>query len=87
MKLHGSNLKFRLKTVSETEVYKILKSLKAKKSYGVDGITSEILNLGAEVLVVPLTYIINFSIVTENIPLTGNYLRLSLYIKKETRKN
>ena len=32
------------------------------------GITSEVLELGAEVLVVPLTYIINFSIVTGKYP-------------------
>ena len=63
-KLHGSNLKFTIKTVSESEVLKIMKSLKPKKSYGIDGITAEVLKLGAEVLVVPLIYIINYSIVT-----------------------
>ena len=67
-KLHDCNLKFSLKTVSESEVLKILKSLKPKKSYGIDGITAEVLKLGADVLVVPLTYIINFSIVTGKHP-------------------
>ena len=67
-KLQGSNLRFTLKTVTENEVLKIIKSLKPKKSYGFDGITSEVLELGAEVLVVPLTYIINFSIVTGKYP-------------------
>ena len=63
-KLHHLDLKFHLKTVSENEVLKILKSLKPKKSYGFDGITSEVLKLGADVLVVPLTYMINYSILT-----------------------
>ena len=47
---------------------KELKSLKAKKSYGCDGISSEVLKLGAEVLVAPLTYIINFSILSGKYP-------------------
>ena len=63
-KLHGSNLKLRLKTVSEKEVLKILKKLKPKRSYGLNGISSEIMKVGAEILVVPLTYIINTSILT-----------------------
>ena len=57
-----------MKTVHESEVLKILKSLKPKKSYGLDGISSEILKLGAEALKVPLTYIINFSILTGKFP-------------------
>ena len=66
-KLHGSSLKFKLRTVSEKEVIKVMKSLKPKKSHGIDGITSEVLKLGAEVLAVPSTYIIN-SIVTGKFP-------------------
>jgi hypothetical protein len=54
-KLRGSNLKFNLKTVSEQIVQKILRQFKPKKSCGIDGITSEILKIGSEVLVVPLT--------------------------------
>ena len=68
IKLQGSKLNFRLKTVSEDKVLAIMKSLKSKKSHGHDGITSEILKLGAEVLVVPLTYIINTSILTGKYP-------------------
>ena len=58
-KLNGSNLKFNLKTVQEKEVLSILKSLTAKQSCGHDGISSEILKLAADILVVPLTHIIN----------------------------
>ena len=49
----------RVKAVDEKEVLKILKALKYKKSYGNDGITSEVLKLATEVLVVALAYIIN----------------------------
>ena len=54
-----SNLNFKLKTVKEIEVLKVIKSLKTKKSFGDDGISSEVLKLGANILVVPLTFIIN----------------------------
>ena len=54
--------------VKEFEVLKIIKQLKSKKSCGQDGITSEIPKLGAKVLVVPLTYIINNSILTGKYP-------------------
>ena len=46
----------------------ILKALKPKKSFGIDGISSEILKIGSEVLVVPLTYIVNCSITTGKYP-------------------
>ena len=61
-KLRVLNLKFNLKTVSEKVVLNLLKSLKPKKKCGIDGITSEILKIGAEVLVVPLTYLPYFLI-------------------------
>ena len=67
-KIKGSNLKFKLKTVKEEVVLEIIKSLKSKRSHGCDGISSEFLKLGAEVLVVPLTFIINYSILTGKFP-------------------
>ena len=60
--------KFKLKTVHENELLKILKSLKPKKNHVFDGISSEILKLGAEALKVPLTYIINSSILSGKFP-------------------
>ena len=62
------NVTFQLKTVSEKGVLKILKSLKSKKSFGTDGINAEILKLGADMLVLPLTYIINSSILQGKYP-------------------
>ena len=82
----GSNLNFKLKTVSEKEVLKILKTMKQKRSYGVDGISSEVLKLGAEVLVVPLTYIINFSIVTGKYPTNWKLAKVIPLFKKGDKK-
>ena len=42
------NKKFSLKEVSELEVIKIIKKLKSKKSFGHDGISAEVLKLGAD---------------------------------------
>ena len=39
-KLHGRNLNFKLKTVNEQVIFKILQSLRPKKSYGFDGISA-----------------------------------------------
>ena len=86
-KLHGKKLNFTLKTVNETEVLKILKSLKPKRSYGIDGITSEVLKLGAEVLVVPLTYIINFSILTGKFPTEWKVAKVIPLHKKGDKKS
>ena len=69
-------MKFNLKTVSEQIVQKILRQFKPKKSCRIDSITSEILKIGSEVLVVPLTYIINYSIVTGKYP--TNYRPVAL---------
>ena len=85
-KLLGSNLKFKLNTVNEKIVLKILKSLKSKRSYGHDGISSEVLKLGAEVLVVPLTYIINSSILTGKFPTNWKIAKVVPLSKKAEKK-
>ena len=58
-KFQAKDLKFKLKTVSEYKVLQILKQLKSKKSSGQDGISSHVLKIGANILVIPLTFIIN----------------------------
>ena len=85
-KMKNSNLKFSLKTVKEKDVLKLLKALKGKKSYGLDGITSEILKIGAEVLVVPLTWIINTSITTGEFPEEWKIAKIIPLFKKGNRK-
>ena len=56
------------KTVQERKVIKIIEQMKAKTSCGKDKISSEMLKIGAEVLAVPLTWIINKSIVDKQFP-------------------
>ena len=58
--------KFSLKTVEEEEVRKIIKALKPKTSCGFDEVSAELLKLGADVLVEPLTWIINQSITSRS---------------------
>ena len=85
-KLRGSNLKFNLKTVSEKVVLGILKALKPKKSFGIDGITSEVLKIGAKILVVPLTYIVNCSISTGKFPSLWKIAKVFPLHKKGDKK-
>ena len=85
-KVHGSNLMFKLRTVHEKEVLKILRSLKQKTSYGHYGISSEILKLGADILVVPLTYIINSSILTGKFPNNWKLAKVVPLHKKGDKK-
>ena len=48
---------FTFKSVTENEVYKLLKSLDAKKAIGVDGIPPSILKISAGILAKSLTKI------------------------------
>ena len=59
---------FSLRTASEKEVSRVLKSLKAKTSCGFDGMTAELLKLSGETLIAPLRYIINTSILNGQFP-------------------
>ena len=54
--------------MQESKIKKIINQLKSKKSCGKDNISSEILKIGAEVLAVPLTWIVNKSIVDKEFP-------------------
>ena len=51
-------LKFKLKSVTISQVKKSLKKMKNKKSSGIDGLTQEKLKLGVQALAAPLTDII-----------------------------
>ena len=51
-------LKFKLKSVTISQVKKSLKKMKNKKSIGIDGLTQEKLKLGVQALAAPLTDII-----------------------------
>jgi hypothetical protein len=56
------------KTVQEAKVKRVIESLKPKVSSGKDELSAELLKLGGDILHVPLTYIINKSIVDGKFP-------------------
>ena len=64
----GKGLHFSLRTVKEEEVAKVVKKLKNKTSHGFDNISAEILKLGGDALILPLTYIINTTILSGTFP-------------------
>ena len=84
-KMKKSNTTFTIKTVNVRVVHKILKDLKAKRSYGIDGITSEVSKLGADVLKVPLTYIVNTSIRNSEYPSYWKIAKMIALYKKGNR--
>jgi hypothetical protein len=84
-KMKTSNTTFTIKTVNVRVVHKILKDLKAKRSYGHDGITSEVLKLGADVLKVPLTFIVNTSIRNSEYPSYWKIAKMIALYKKGNR--
>ena len=58
-------------SISEIEVYRILKKLDSSKSIGPDGISAEIWNLLKETaseLAAPLTFLFNASLQTRSLP-------------------
>ena len=80
-----SNITFTIKTVKVSVVYKILKDLKAKTSYGHNGITAEVLKIGADVLKVPLIYIVNTSIMNSEYPSYWKISKMIALYKKGSR--
>ena len=78
---------FAFKTVSENEVFKLIKSLDAKKAIGVDGIPPLILKLSAEILSKSLTKIINQSIRENNFPSSLKLASILPFFKKNERSD
>ena len=61
-------MKFSLNQMSDRNLKKVTKKLKRKKSLGTDGLTKQQLIIGADILVSPLTSIINQSIKQGSFP-------------------
>ena len=85
-KMKDLNLNFELKEVEEKDVMRILKKLKNKSSTGLDGISAEVMKMGAEVLCVPLTLIINVSIVSGQFPTAWKESKCVPLFKKGDRR-
>ena len=61
-RMKHKNLRFSLQLVTEQKVKKAMDDMKKKKSSGIDGVSQEGILIGSEVLVIPLTRLINSSI-------------------------
>ena len=76
---------FRLHTVSEEFVYKELSSLNSSKSAGLDNISARFLKDGASFLKLTITYIINMSITSGEVPGELKSARVKPLFKKNCR--
>ena len=79
-------MKFDLHEDNENNVIKIIKKLHPKKSFGHDGISSEVLKLGADAIAGPLTLIINTSIATGKFPSRWKLSKIMPIFKKGDKK-
>ena len=86
-KMQPKNLKFSLQTVTEAKVLKAIKQMKNKKSAGRDEITQEQMIMGAEVLAIPLTRIINASITEGKFPDIWKSAVITPVLKKGSSKD
>ena len=59
---------FSLSTVSEEKIVSVIRNLKNSAATGVDDIPTHLLKLGAKIIAVPLTWIINTSITSGKFP-------------------
>ena len=85
-KLKDNKLQFNLKQVSQSKVAKALRKMKKKKSAGIDGLSQESLVMGSDVLVNPLTSIVNSSISNGEFPAAWKEALVTPVLKKGTRK-
>ena len=80
-----SSTLFSLSPVSRVYIRKQLLSLKTDKSTGLDGISSHFLKDGADILVGPVTHIVNLSISSEVFPSIFKKARVKPLFKKGSR--
>ena len=85
-KQENSDIEFSFKPVGVETISKIIKELKNKTSAGFDGISSEVLKLGAEALAEPLCNIINLSLKSGKYPTTWKEAKVCPIYKKKDRK-
>jgi hypothetical protein len=79
------NITFKNTSTKETE--NIIKSLKAKESYGYDGITTKILKISAPIISSPLSYIFNKSMLSGIFPTRLKYTTIKPILKNGDKKN
>ena len=86
-KVKHRGLKFTLRQVSEQKVKKVMDKMNKKKSSGLDGISQECVLMGAEILVIPLTRIINASKETGEFPTEWKKAVVTPLLKKGDAKD
>ena len=85
-KLTGKKLHFSFSPVTEAEVKKAIKSLKPKKSSGLDFVPPTIIKLAVDVITTPLTWIINSSLQSGEFPSIWKSAKVSpIYKNKGSR--
>ena len=84
--LKDKNLNFSLKTVTEAQVKKAIRSLKNKSSSGVDFISPKIVKLAADIIAIPLTAVINSSISQGEFPDSWKWAKVIPVYKKKGSK-
>jgi hypothetical protein len=82
---HQQSNSFSFTIVSEEEVFKLLSSLNTSKATGCDNISAFFVKCGADVISTPLTYIINLSLRTAEIPTDFKMARVVPLFKKGSR--
>jgi exonuclease III len=78
---------FSLKTVTENQVRKIIKESKNKKSHGIDKITMSTIKGALNVLITPITHIVNTSITQGQFPEQWKMAKVIPLLKKGDPKN
>ena len=63
-----TGVKFELKLVDHSSVVKALSSMSASKATGIDGVSAKLLKDGATAIAVPITHIMNLSIISGIFP-------------------
>ena len=81
----GNRPKFVLSPVTSHYIRKQLNSLDPKKATGIDGISPLFLRDATDVIVAPITHVINLSIITETVPTAFKEARVVPVYKKGSK--
>jgi hypothetical protein len=85
-KIKEKKLNFTIKAVTENKVKRTMESMKKKKSSGLDGISQGLLLMGANIIAVPLTRLINNSIEKGVFPTEWKKAMVTPILKKGDQK-